>query len=253
MLEDGQQHRVLAQRVDGRVDQDEAGQLLAAVRGEAQAQRRRPWTDPTATTASFSAASLSKAPSTVATQSAQVTLFMSCQRVPWPGSSGISTAYPRAARSSAQGRIEAGLPVKPCTTSTPISRPPVSSGFAAASTSGRRGRGRGVRPARRGRESSRAQCAPAGSCEALERRVAGWSRYERRSAETTPGYRDRRDISWGRQPHRAGVARDRGELRRARCPGRPVGPVGRGGPAPRTLHRRPRDARACRRPAGAPT
>ena len=87
---------------------------------------------PAATTASFSAASLSKACSTVAIQSAQVTRFMSCQRVPWPGSSGISTAYPRPARSSAHGRIDAGLPVNPCTTSTPTRLPPVFSGCAGA-------------------------------------------------------------------------------------------------------------------------
>ena len=65
-------------------------------------------------------ASASKARSTSPYQSAQVVLFMSCQVVPWPGSRGTETAYPCAARYSPQGFIEAGEPVKPWLSRTPI-------------------------------------------------------------------------------------------------------------------------------------
>ena len=101
---------------------------------------------PTATTASFSEASFSYAPSTVATQSAHVTLLRSCQRVPWPGSSGISTAYPRAARSSAHGRIDTGLPVNPCCDQHADAATAGELGSGRLSTSARRGRGRGGPP-----------------------------------------------------------------------------------------------------------
>ena len=39
--------------------------------------------------------------------------FRSCQRVPWPGSSGQRTVKPAAARCSAHGRMLCGVPVKP--------------------------------------------------------------------------------------------------------------------------------------------
>ena len=48
---------------------------------------------------------------------------MSCQVVPWPGSRGRETVSPAAARWPAQGRSEAGLPVKPWQSRTPVLPP----------------------------------------------------------------------------------------------------------------------------------
>src|SRR6187431_470269 len=45
---------------------------------------------------------------------------MSRKWVPWPGKRTSSTEKPRCASSSAKGRSDAGLPVKPCAKSTPI-------------------------------------------------------------------------------------------------------------------------------------
>src|SRR6476620_8329629 len=84
------------------------------------------------TTASVRARSRSSARSASAYQSVQATRLRSCQLVAWPGSSGTSTAYPRSARNRAQGVIEAGEPLNPCSSSTPSGRPPVSSGRASA-------------------------------------------------------------------------------------------------------------------------
>ena len=166
------------------------------------AARRRqsapPIERPTATTASFSAASLSYAPSTVATQSAHVTLFRSCHRVPWPGRRGISTAYPRAARSSAHGRIDTGLPVKPCCTSTPTRRPPVSSGFAGVDIGATRaGSSGGWGAPRNGIFTAHSvhHVGPrrAAKCSAPRKRRARWSRCERsqpRHASSVGGFVD---------------------------------------------------------------
>ena len=48
---------------------------------------------------------------------------MSCQVVPWPGSRGRETVSPAAARSSAHGRSDAGLPVNPWQSRTPVLPP----------------------------------------------------------------------------------------------------------------------------------
>src|SRR5258706_8909354 len=45
---------------------------------------------------------------------------MSRKCVPWPGRRTSSIAKPRAAKSSDNGRSDAGLPVKPCTNTMPI-------------------------------------------------------------------------------------------------------------------------------------
>ena len=78
-----------------------------------------PIESPPTTTRRFSASSLSSDASATAYQSRQVVSLRSCHFVPWPGSSGTSTAYPLVARNSPQGRIDAGEPVNPCSRSTP--------------------------------------------------------------------------------------------------------------------------------------
>ena len=94
---------------------------------------------PATTTASFSASSFSNTRDASPYQSLHAVLFMSCQVVPWPGRRGTSTAYPRSARNSPHGFIEAGEPVKPWLSSTPTRRPPVSSGRAATDRGEARG------------------------------------------------------------------------------------------------------------------
>jgi hypothetical protein len=68
---------------------------------------------PPTTTASTSARSLSKVALMTPYQSAKVVLLASSHVVPWPGSSGTSTAYPWSARYRPHGFIEVGLPVRP--------------------------------------------------------------------------------------------------------------------------------------------
>src|SRR3954452_21505644 len=79
-----------------------------------------PIDSPATTTRSTSAASWSRARPTAVVQSSSVTWLQSCQRVPWPGSRGQRTANPAAARCSPHGRMLIGVPVKPCTSSTPV-------------------------------------------------------------------------------------------------------------------------------------
>src|SRR3712207_6437616 len=78
---------------------------------------------PATNTWSHSAARASKASSAAATQASSSTWLQSCQRVPCPGRRGQRTAKPSAARCSPQGRMLMGVPVNPCTSSTPV-RPP---------------------------------------------------------------------------------------------------------------------------------
>src|SRR5437763_4939681 len=67
--------------------------------------------------------SSSYARSVSAYQSSHRVCAMSCQVVPWPGSRGRETVSPAVARWSAQGRSEAGLPVKPWQSRTPVLPP----------------------------------------------------------------------------------------------------------------------------------
>src|SRR5215471_17597087 len=67
--------------------------------------------------------SSSYARSTSAYQSSHRVCAMSCQVVPWPGSRGRETVSPAAASWSAQGRSEAGVPVKPWQSRTPVLPP----------------------------------------------------------------------------------------------------------------------------------
>src|SRR3954451_13576051 len=123
-----------------------------------------PIDSPATTTRSTSAASSSKAAPTAAVQSSSVTRLQSCQRVPWPGSSGQCTAKPAAARCSPQGRMLIGVPVNPWTSSTPVrqsgpSPPGKANGSAPGSTAaGRSDWGTG-RPPRGGDGES-----PGGHC-----------------------------------------------------------------------------------------
>src|SRR4051812_15853683 len=55
---------------------------------------------------------------------------MSSMAVPWPGSSGSSTAKPARANASASPRIDWGLPVKPCSTRAPCGPPGAENGSA---------------------------------------------------------------------------------------------------------------------------
>src|SRR4051812_36128351 len=109
-----------------------------------------PIDSPATTTLSTSFASSSNAAPTAAVQSCSVARLQSCQRVPCPGSSGHRTAKPRAARCSPHGRMLIGVPVKPCTRSTPMrpsgpSPPGKANGSAPGSTSaGGRDSGTGV-------------------------------------------------------------------------------------------------------------
>src|SRR4051794_28343521 len=82
--------------------------------------RAPPIESPQTTTVSTWLASASKARVTSAYQSAQVVRFISCQVVPWPGRRGSDTAYPWAARCSAHGFIDAGDPVNPWLSRTPM-------------------------------------------------------------------------------------------------------------------------------------
>src|SRR3712207_3763541 len=75
---------------------------------------------PATNTWSHSAARASKASSAAATQASSSTWLQSCQRVPCPGRSGQRTAKPSAARCSPHGRMLIGVPVNPCTSSTPV-------------------------------------------------------------------------------------------------------------------------------------
>ena len=215
-----------------RVDDHDAGELLAAVGGEAQAQRAAHG-QADRDDGVVLGRELVEGPLDGRHPVRPGDLVQSCQRVPWPGSSGISTAYPRAARSSAHGRIEAGLPVKPCTTSTPTRRPPVSVGLRGGGHRRDQGgvEGCGLRAAEgdphgHSVHQPGSREAPASCRRVVEVRAQGaW--------KPRPRYRRSRESPGGREPHRARVARDRRELRRARCAGRPVGAVGRGGARPR--------------------
>ena len=79
-----------------------------------------PIDSPATKTRSHSAASASNASFTAVVHWSWVLVLQSCQRVPWPGSSGQRTAKPAAARCSPQGRMLIGVPVKPCTSRTPV-------------------------------------------------------------------------------------------------------------------------------------
>src|SRR5437899_2117730 len=59
---------------------------------------------------------------------------MSSIDVPWPGSSGSSTAKPAAANAWARPRIECGQPVKPCSTRAPCGPPEAVKGSAPGNT-----------------------------------------------------------------------------------------------------------------------
>src|SRR5580704_6889383 len=67
--------------------------------------------------------SSSYARSTSAYQSSHRVCAMSCQVVPWPGSRGRDTVSPAAASWTAQGRSDAGLPVNPWQSRTPVLPP----------------------------------------------------------------------------------------------------------------------------------
>src|SRR4051794_24635317 len=75
---------------------------------------------PATKTRSQTAASSSKAVSTAVVHWSCALALQSCQRVPWPGSSGHRTAKPSAARCSPHGRMLIGVPVNPCTSRTPV-------------------------------------------------------------------------------------------------------------------------------------
>src|SRR5438445_4952970 len=62
---------------------------------------------------------------------------MSSTDVPWPGRRGSSTAKPAVAKASASPRIDCGLPVKPCSTSTPWGPPGADQGSAQGMTGAR--------------------------------------------------------------------------------------------------------------------
>ncbi len=72
---------------------------------------------------SASPRSSSYARSTSAYQSSHRVCDMSCQVVPWPGSRGRETLRPAAARWSAHGRSDAGLPVNPWQSRAPVLPP----------------------------------------------------------------------------------------------------------------------------------
>ena len=69
------------------------------------------------------AVSRSKPSATSPDQSLHRVPSISSTVVPWPGSRGSSTSYPAPANASAMLRTEAGVPVNPCTTSTPLGEP----------------------------------------------------------------------------------------------------------------------------------
>ena len=79
-----------------------------------------PIDSPATKTRSHSAARASKASPTAVVHWSWVLALQSCQRVPWPGSSGQRTAKPSAARCSPHGRMLIGVPVNPCTSRTPV-------------------------------------------------------------------------------------------------------------------------------------
>ncbi len=68
---------------------------------------------PITNTSSHRPRSSARAASAAASQSPDVVWFISCQLVPWPGSSGSDTLRPASARKPAHGRRDWGLPVKP--------------------------------------------------------------------------------------------------------------------------------------------
>src|ERR671911_764775 len=85
--------------------------------------RQPPIDNPPTMTWSQRSASPSSARSTAAYQSGQRVVLSSCQVVPCPGSSGTSTVKPAPARCCAHGRIEAGEPVRPWHSNTPLVPP----------------------------------------------------------------------------------------------------------------------------------
>src|SRR3954469_19378675 len=106
-----------------RVSSDGLTTTSPATSGRSSARRMAtvpPIDRPAQTTESDVAASSSRACWAAATQSSSETSLQSCQRVPCPGSSGQRTAKPAAARCSPHGRMLIGVPVNPCTSSTPV-------------------------------------------------------------------------------------------------------------------------------------
>src|SRR5215469_7013924 len=85
--------------------------------------RHAPIDRPITKISSVAGRSSSKARSISAYQSSQRVLFISCQLVPCPGNLGRLTVSPAAARYSAHGRSDCGLPVNPWQSSTPVCPP----------------------------------------------------------------------------------------------------------------------------------
>ena len=179
MLEDGQQLHVLAERVEAALTR----QRRPAASPRSAARRRHsapPIERPTARLRRSRRRACRTAASTVATQSAQVLVLSPATRAVTGQQrhlDGVATRRkvlgPRAHRGGVAG--------EPVLDQHADARPPVSRA-APPWTSGRRpGSGcEGSRTCRRGRGSSRRTVCTSRAAVGPERRVAGWSRYERR-------------------------------------------------------------------------
>src|SRR6476469_6827333 len=93
-----------------------------------------PIDSPPTTTARQREVSSSSERSAASYQSAQVVVFISCQVVPCPGSSGSRTLSPSSASRRAHGCRLCGVPVKPWHSSTPTSPPSWANGSAPGRT-----------------------------------------------------------------------------------------------------------------------
>ena len=121
----GQALGQLGRRLHRCVDHDDAGQLGVGLgQGEREGAAHRQAGDDDAARRARGPGARRGERSASASQSCQVVRARSAGAVPCPGSRGSSTAKPASANTSASGRMDTGLPVKPWSTSAPWGPPP---------------------------------------------------------------------------------------------------------------------------------